>query len=263
MTAALKEAPERIDVRGMDLAAHVFPGAVRDRFMPIARFGQVAIAVGFIGCDQINLIRDHLAHESVQRSDVRGLDYFADHVALACDRGDNRSLTDSTTARIQALGDMLVLFLVTDESLINLHDSEKFLELLVVHRGADSLAHIPGGFVTGLVVEDHALDLKSAHSLLGMEHQERDGEPNPERVFRVLEYRSGDDREPIALGRALLTLPVKRAMLERVNLAVVAAWAADAFRPPLLGQERLAGFFGREQPFQFAHLEHRATIAHL
>lgn len=67
-------------------------------------------------------------------------------------------------------------------------------------------------------------------------------EPDRERIIRVLENRSAGHAEPIALGRALLTLPLER-LLERVNLVIRAGRAANAIGPAHIAEIILAGFF--------------------
>ena len=67
-----------------------------------------------------------------------------------------------------------------------------------------------------------------AHALFRVVHLERDFEPLDQGVFRVLEDRPGDNREPIAVLVAALAEPVKRAGLDLPYLRIAATRALDA-----------------------------------
>jgi hypothetical protein len=81
--ATLEQRPERIEVGSMYFAAYIVALTMANGFMRIAEGSQVVIAAVFIGCDQINLVTDYLANESIEGGRVSILDHLADHVTLA------------------------------------------------------------------------------------------------------------------------------------------------------------------------------------
>lgn len=251
----LQQCPKAINVLSVNFAAHILSRAVNNGIVRVAVF-QRAITRCLIRRDQFNLVADSLANEAVESTHIGALDDLADDVTFTCNRRDDWRFTSRTTACSQALASVLVLFLPTDKSLIDFDDAHQFLELFIVHRGTDTRAHVPDRLVTGLIVKHGALDLKSTHAFLGVQHQETDREPSFERVLGVLEHGAGNQREPITLLGALMTLPVPSTG-ELVDLVGIAARAVDlAVRPAMLEQKLFAGFFSREKSIQFAQLDH-------
>src|SRR5579863_330784 len=66
-----------------------------------------------------------------------------------------------------------------------------------------------------------------AHSLLARQHEMGDAIPVTERLFGVLENRSGEAREPKTVRSALAALPVKRLVAGGVAKIVIARSASD------------------------------------
>lgn len=254
--ATLEQAPERIDIRSVNATAYILTGRVCDGLMREAKRGQVLVTLPFVSRHQVNFVAHHFANEAIQGLGVRVFDHLTDDIALAADRADNWNLIATESAFAALFVPVLILVLSADIHFVNFNDTHQFLEAIVIHRGADTSAHVPDGLVTGLVVEHHALDLECAHSLLGMEHHKSDGEPSFERILGVLEYRAADERESIAFLGALLTLPVPSAR-QLVGL-IVPATRTDrlAVRPAMLKQELFAGFFSRKEGVELAQLDH-------
>jgi hypothetical protein len=254
--ATLQQGPKRIDVLSMNDPAHVLALTMLYGFV-FVRIAQIAIAVCLVRSDEINLVAYRLAYEAIKCRRVGGIDHFADNVAFARYGGNYRNLAGSAfSIRADAFTAVLVLFLTTYERLIDLDNTHQFLELFIIHRSADARAHVPDRLVAGLVVEHGALDLKGAHTLLRVQHQEADRKPSLERVLGVFKHSAGNQREPITLLSALVTLPVPSAR-KLVHLIGVASRALDlTVWPAMLKQEQFAGFFVRKKLVQIAQLDH-------
>jgi hypothetical protein len=257
--AALEERPERFDIVGVDIPAHIFVRLVIDRAVR-ERLIEFLIARAFIGRDQINLVRDGLANETRQRVSARIFDHFADDVAFAADSSDDCRLVHWAASAL-LLFPVAIFVLTTDVSLVYSNLPHQLKELVIFHRSADARAHIPHGFVTGFIVEDRPLDLQSAHPFLALAHQEHDLEPHAQLVVCILKNRPTDDGESIAVAlvagnnfaclrvdrlSTALTNPVEGPMRDVEDLLVAAARASDAVGPTLGDQIGLAGFFVRE-----------------
>jgi hypothetical protein len=268
--SALQERPEVFDVVRVNLAAHVFTCFVIDG---LVREGlpQIAITAAFIGGDQADSIRDDISNEMAQRLGASVLDNLANHVALASDCADYRSLGGvgrSASVVLRAHVRVAIALFAPDVGFVNFNDAHQLPELWIGESGAQAMTHEPCGAVGA--APDHAMDLQSAHAFLAGQHQVQNLEPDQQFVIRVLENGPCDDGEPIgAFARsALLAFPRPRARLARVNLIVAAARATDAVRPALRHQVRLArGFIGKHPiklrkrhlsgNFRFANLDLR------
>ncbi len=82
--ATLEEAPERFEIVGVNLAAHIFALSVSDGLVREILF-QEAIAGMLVGGDQIYLFADRLSDKSVKRDGVSIFYDLADNVALPTD----------------------------------------------------------------------------------------------------------------------------------------------------------------------------------
>src|SRR5260370_26891041 len=78
-----------------------------------------------------------------------------------------------------------------------------------------------------------------------------DFEPIAERLIRVLEDGSDQNREAIAFGSTLRALPMPFARGEVIDLGIAATGAVDAIRPTPSLQIGFAGIFVREQVVEF------------
>jgi hypothetical protein len=242
--AAFNQRPKTLDALSVNRTDDILPLSVVDNLMRVV-FVQPAIADPLVRDQQADLIRHSLPHEGFEGFAVNAIDNTSRNLTLAADRTNDRRLsrTDATSpATLSALANVAVLSEAADKGFVNLYLAEQLALGAVLHRDPKAMAHIPSCLVRAST--EHAVDLKGAHPFLGVVHQERDLEPLDKRVFGVLEDRSGDDREPIAVLIAALAEPVEWAGLNLPHLHVAAARAMDALRPAALSDERLAVFLG-------------------
>src|SRR5581483_8519399 len=216
------EALNRVRVNGAD---DVLVVRVADDLMRVFR-GEALVANPFVGHEQAHFVGDRLPYEAFEGRGIDRLDDAGDDLAAALDRADDGRLARAEAA---APADMPVLGLAADEGLIDLDRPEQPPLGAVLHRDADAMAHVPGRLVAAGA--EHPMDLMRAHALFRVVHQERDLEPLPQRVLGVLEDRSGDDGEPIAVPVAALAQPMEGAGFDLPHFRVAAARAGDAIRP--------------------------------
>lgn len=254
--SAFEQCPKAFDAVGMNDSTDIFASSVPYNFMRQSARCEHPITSMFIGIDKLDPIANCLADETVERWRVGVLNDLADNVTFSADSADHSGLSGEPASPADTLIAMSIPVLTADECFVYFNDAHESLELFVVHCGADASTHIPDGFVAGLIVKDGALNLKSTHALLRVQHQEADCEPSLERVFGILEHRAGNEREPIAFLCALVALPMPCAT-QLVNFLRVATRALDlAIWPAMLEEEQFAGFFGWEKSIQFAQLDH-------
>ena len=252
---ALDERPEAFDCLCVDRSHNVLFVCMPDDFMRIFTI-QTAIAYPFVGDEQRHLVGNDLANEAFEGGGVDTFDDAGNDLSLSADRADNRLLagTKAAATRAAALADVTVLRLTANERFVNLNFAEQLPFDAVLHRDADAMAHIPRRLVgTGA---NHPVYLMRRHALFGVVHQEGNLEPLDKRIFGVLEYRPGDDREPIAVLIAGFAEPVEWAGFDHPHFGITAAWAMDAIRPTPLNKVCLAGIFGIEAGDQITKLHH-------
>lgn len=248
--AAFDERPEAFDALSVHRADNILVVSVPDDLVRVFPF-KAAIADPLVCDQQTYLCRDDLAHEAFEGRGIVALDHAGDHVAVALDSADDRRLAraEAATTWAATVADMSVLGLTADIGFVNLNLAEQLPFGAVLHRDANSMAHIPSRFI-GAGAE-HPVDLMRAHTLLRVVHEERDLEPFPQRIFSVLEDGAGDDGEPIAVLVAALANPMERLGLGLPNLHIAAARAVNAIGPTPLGDERFAVVFGLEPGEEF------------
>jgi hypothetical protein len=83
------------------------------------------------------------------------------------------------------------------QSFIKFDLAQELRQFFILHCGANARAHIPSRLIGAC--SDHPVDLVSAHALLGVEHEEDNAEPLPQRIVGVLEYGAGNDAKAIAV----------------------------------------------------------------
>ncbi len=98
--------------------------------------------------------------------------------------------------------EMPVLVLSADVGFINFDFAKQLREVLINHRGANAMTHIPGCAI--VAAADLAMDLKRAHALLALSHQVNNLEPSAQRIVSVLENSARDNREAIAILAAAI-----------------------------------------------------------
>lgn len=142
---------------------------------------------------------------------------------------------------------MPVSVLAADKGFVYLNLAHQLGKAAVLHRGSDSVAHIPGGFIRSAA--DLPLDLQSADALLALRHEVDHLEPHAQVVVGVLKDGFGNDGEAIPVpSTAFLALadPVKGLGLQLIDLAIAATRALNAIRPAAFLQELLASFLRRK-----------------
>ena len=263
--SAFQQRPEAFDVIRVNIPAHVFMRLVVYVLMRES-LREFLIARAFVCGNQIDFIRYGLAHELRQSFSRSIVDNLASDVALAGDRTDDGGFVQWATSAL-FLAPMAILVLAADVGFVHFDLAHQFGEIVIFHRGANPRAHIPHGFVAGALRENRALNLKCAHALLTVGHQEHHLKPHAQLVVRVLENRSTDNREAIAValvaGNDLASLrvdrldsalanPMERPMRDVKDLFVATARATDCAIGPALGRQiGFAAFFGRELSQQF------------
>src|SRR5208282_3685696 len=126
------------------------------------------------------------------------------HVPFARDRADDWGLIASP-ANVALLIPMAVLVQSAHVGFVYFDNSHQLPELRIVHRSAQPMAHVESGLIgTGI---NHPMNLKRADSLLAREHQEQHPEPSAERILRILEDRSRDEREAIGVPSGAFGVP--------------------------------------------------------
>ena len=245
---ALQERPEAVNMGSMDVAAHVLALAMAYELMRKYVFQQ-SVAAMFVSRNQGDFIADRFPHETIQGFCVGVLNDLGDDVSLAGDSANDRNLASSAAAWGSFVF-VAVLVFSADVGLIHLDFSAQ-LQGISSHRSTESMTHIPRSVIvgTGIFAKDHAMDLQGADSFLADEHQVSHFEPQLQRNLCILKDGAGNDREAVAISPAtvlILTDPVERAGLERIDLLAVAPWTADPGRPPHFSEVLFAGFFIRK-----------------
>jgi hypothetical protein len=204
--AALEQRPERIKIRGMDFATHILASRMVDRLVRIAQCVQVMITSKIVGRDEINLVTDSLANESIERARPCILYHLANDVALAADRANDANLAgaDAAPPEMLALAGVFVLFLPTDEGLVHFDDAHELAKLRIVHRGAEPVTYIQRSRIGR---SNLALNLHRADAFLGVEHAPEHFKPRAKGKLRVL--KDGPDQEREAIGVAASALTVR------------------------------------------------------
>jgi len=244
--ATLQQAPEAIEVRGVNVPAHILTlGVVHGLVWEFTL--QSSIARVFIGGDQGHVFTDGLPNEAAQGYTVRILNDLADDVTLAGNRANDAYLIAAWTSLQALLVPVPVLILAADVGLVYLDFAHELGKAAVLHGGPDPVAHIPGRFIGPAA--DLPLNLQGADALLALGHEVNHLEPDAKVVVGVLKDGLSDDAEPITVSStAILALahPMKRLGLQLVDFGIAAPRTLNAIRPAAFLQELLAGCFGRE-----------------
>lgn len=258
--AALQQAPERIQIVGVNDTMNVFASTVANMAMLESETRKVMVPVCFISGDKFDIFADGFLDKIVERGLVGAFNDAADHVALARDGSDDANLS-APAGNMAFLVPVAILVLSADVGFVNFHDAHQLLEIGVLHSSAQPMAHIPCGVVSGAGLPG---DLQCADAFLAVEHLPEHFKPYLEVDVRILKRRAHGHGETIArpLGRrAALADPVKRARLESVDLYVAAADTANfAIRPAALHQELLAGIVVWKSFHQLLECHHNEGI---
>ena len=254
--SALEQAPERFQIVGMDLAAHILVRLVVNVLMR-KRLMELLIASRFIGRNQADIGRYGLAHKLRHGFGGGVFDDLAHHVSFARDRADDRGLA-RRAASLSAFCSSADCDSSRRHRFRRLRLGPSASEVLILHRGADALEHIPRRSI--VAATNLPMNLQSADALLALAHQIDDFKPSGERIIRVLENRFGDDAEAIAVASAAffgLANPVEGPRLERVDLIAITARTAHAIGPAHITEQGFAGVLARKIPLQFGERDVR------
>ena len=203
-----------------------------------------------IGRDEFDVSAHGLRHKAMHRSHIGTLDHLANQIALAGNRTDDRSLTPPTGLMMLLVG-VAVSVKAADVGFVHFDDPHQLPEFRIVHRSPQPMAHREGGLVgSGF---DCPVNLQGADPLLASEHQKQHPKPSAERVLRVFENSSRDEREAVGVSAGAFgvpALPLPR-LSDFVNvLALVAARALYAIRLAMREQIVFAGFVIGEHPLE-------------
>jgi hypothetical protein len=258
--STLQETPEVFDIVRVNFAANVLARFVIHGLMPVG-LAQIAIAAAFIRSDQTDAIRDNISNEGAERVGGSIFDDLADQIAFTRNRADDggfAGMGSAAAAIFLAHLPMSVSLLAADIGFVHFDDPHQLLEIWIVHRSAQTMAHIPSRLV-GLA-SDLPLNLECADAFLGIEHLPEHFKPNLERVLCILENCSRRERESVgvALAASLIRafpFPWQRDVVNRVGLpAARTPWAT--VRPAPKKQEVFASLIGRKGFHQLAERHH-------
>ena len=216
-----------------------------NRFMLVAVGWQVVIAAVLIGRDQIHLVADCLADETIERASVSVFDNLTDDITLARDGSDDRGFS-AQAGNVLLLVRVAVLVLAAKTHLINFDDTHKLLEIIVFHSGAEPMADIPRGMERGPLAKEHAPKLARRNALLTLQDGVENLEPRFERNVCILEDGPNQNREPIGVSAPagfIRALPFPRLVDVVDRLAFAAARTAHAIRPTAHHQILATGVF--------------------
>lgn len=250
--APLEQAPKAIQVRGMDVPAHIFTSGMIHGLMRELQL-QPGIAGMLIRRHEGHVLADGLPNETAQRHAICVFNNLADYIPFPRNRANDAHFPAADASRMGPLAAMPVLILAPDVGFIYLDFTHELAESAIFHGGSDAMAHIPGSPV--VAGPDLAMDLQGTDPLLALRHQVDHLEPDRQGIVGVLENGLRNDGEAVAIASAALFAfahPMKRLALQSVNFLIRATRALYAVRPAFLGEKLLAGFFGREARHQAA-----------
>ena len=260
---ALNQAPKAFNGVGVDRTANIFTTRMVNNFVREV-VSKVLVAYPLVRADQADLGRNAFADEAGECIGADILDHAGDNATLATNSADHNSLTGTDAASPTAAAAfvlMPVLGFAADERLIDFNNAHQLLKAFVSHPSADTVAHAPRGFVGA--GPDHAMDLKGADTLLAGQDHVDDAEPDPERVFGVLEDGPGDHRKAVigAGRRTGITEPREGYGAVFFDLSIPAAGARNPVRPAARGQVSLTGVIVGKRRFPLAdgHLMYAFT----
>lgn len=244
--APLEQAPKAVQVRGVDISAHILTLEMIDGLVRELSF-ESGIAGMFVGRHQRHLFAHRIPDKIAHGYTVRILDDLTDHIALTSNRANDTNLPTSDSGSAATFATMSVLVFPADVGFIDFNLAHQLAESAVLHGGADAMAQIPSGAIGP--APDHTVNLKGADPLLALKHQIENLKPRLERVIGILKNRLGDDRKAIAVPSAArlgFADPVKRTGLECIHVLIIASRTLHAMWPAPFLQILFAGFFGGE-----------------
>jgi hypothetical protein len=259
--ASLQEAPEIINVAGVNVSPNIFVSAVTDRLVPIAASFEPVVTLELIRCDEIDFVAYGLLDKATQSSCINLFDHPADDVSFTADCADDRCFS-RPTGYMLFFAPVAILVFPAKIGFIDFDNPHQFLEFFVLHSRPQSVAHIPSCWIRPANLP---LNLKCANALFAIEHLPENFKPSFQGHVRVLEDRAYCDREAVerpTFRPALRTRPVKGARGNCKYPSISASRTSYAFRPTAVHKELPARFFGREcfkKLFECHHGEKHST----
>jgi len=259
--AAFENRPKTLNRIRMDRADNILMPMVVNGSVRIHR-RQTAITGPRIRCEQRDLVGNRLRDERKNGvASGSATEHARNDIPLALYGTDNGRL-----AAVMAFlfVPVAVLVIAANVGFVHLHNAAK-LFLRLHHRRADFVAHQMRGVVRAEA--QLPLNLKRADAFLAGGHQMDDLEPIAERFVRVFEDGSGDHREPIAVWRAFLALPMPFSGRQVIDGGIAATRTPNTGRPASRFQVRFRSFIVAKREtllkLAFGHLMDRLrTFCH-
>ena len=179
--AALQQGKGRFHGVCVDVAVNVNLEAVADRLV-LSLLTEMprcaAIYVEIVRHQHVHVVGDVFADVLFERPSLNILSVEESQFALPLTNSDYDFFVGCSASSLS-------VSLAANIGFVHLNDTAKPLAVSLDHRGADSVAEIPSGFV-GLDSE-RTLNLTGRHSFFGFAEKERSKEPSNERQMRVVE----------------------------------------------------------------------------
>jgi len=252
--AALEQAPEVFQIVRVDTPTDVLAGRMPHNLM-LEGSREIPVC-GIIVCGkQIHFVRNGLMDELVEGLFVCAFDDLANDIPLAGDCANHADLAASKAARPTVfLAPVTVSVLASEECFVQFDFAHEFVPAGVLHGCADSVAHVPRGFVG--TSPKHSVNLKGAHTFLTLCHEEDDFEPIAQRILGVLEDGPADNRETASVLVASLADPVERAVGDVPYFDVAALGTGDTVGPTAFDEILPTGFLVGELGKQLIQRHH-------
>jgi hypothetical protein len=238
--SALEQRPERINVLRVKPVTYVLALDVANCLMRIGR-RQKPIATVFICGYKRDLFRDRFANKTVQRSRI-GVSIIWQITLPLREIAPITGILSAVPPPLNLSLAWAIFAFAADVSLIHFDDAHQLRELRIAHRSAKPMAHVPSCVKRRSFAEKHSAKLARRDTFFALKDRVKDLKPRHQRMLRILEDRSNEKREAIAVTASTLrirALPTPRERLERVYGLALAATRAmdDAIRPAALKEE--------------------------
>jgi len=253
---ALEQAPEAIQIRCMDVPAHIFTFGMIHGLMRVL-MAQASIASMFIGSDQRYTISNSLPNKLAHGLPIGVLDDLANDIALPSNGPDHGDFPNWSMFAFP-LAAMTIPLASAQIGFVHFHFPQQFRKASIFHRRTNAMAYIPGRLIG--TAADQSLNLQGANALLALQHQIDHLKPYAEWIVRVLKNCFAYDREAIAVASTAilrLTDPMKRTARHSEHLPILTARAFHAIWPSALLEKLFAGLFRGEAAHSFSKCQSR------
>ena len=239
MQTALHNRPYALDAVGANATAHVFLAAVIDGSVLEEHPIQAGVAAMFVRMQR--RARFHVHVDGILQVIGRyALHGFGLSATATLAHPQDRDLAHRTSARVQLLLAVLVLFLAADVGLVYLNDAPQHIHVIVPASLTKPLEHEPGRLLSD---SDFLGQLQATDALAGSHQQVHGIQPFMQRNMGPLEYGPGADGEIQLAGVAA----VETVLAGGDALHFGAARALHAFGPNPALHIQAGGLLVREQ----------------